>query len=332
MKIEFSCADCGADYRVAAKFAGKKVRCRTCHRVLAVPEIAEGLEEEEEVWEDPPPKPTNKFKPSSKPPQQLPPKIKKEAEPKAKKSKNKRKERESGNPYTLWIIGGIVASAALMIAGFFYPEILFWGGIGLLAVGNLMTFLHAAEDDCGLYYRFVPFYSIYYTVTRLSEVWQWAIIRVFGGVMLIACLVVHVMHAKQQVPQGFAMQQEANEHFVLTAEAWINEDAPASEQRLVDPSDADIERILKAIDWNKPGLSGEAQLTAPTSGKTNESLSLVRDEGNGPLHLTWASNSPLTFKVSPELKSLDEAIPVFVAFHNRDESWKAAIQWKNAGE
>ena len=38
MNIRFDCADCGKEYKVPAKFAGKKVKCKKCGAKIRVPE------------------------------------------------------------------------------------------------------------------------------------------------------------------------------------------------------------------------------------------------------------------------------------------------------
>ena len=38
MNIRFNCADCGKEYKVPAKFAGKKVKCKKCGAKIRVPD------------------------------------------------------------------------------------------------------------------------------------------------------------------------------------------------------------------------------------------------------------------------------------------------------
>jgi DNA-directed RNA polymerase subunit RPC12/RpoP len=47
MNIRFSCADCGKEYKVPEKFAGKKVKCKKCGAKIRVPSEEEGAAKSE---------------------------------------------------------------------------------------------------------------------------------------------------------------------------------------------------------------------------------------------------------------------------------------------
>ena len=211
----------------------------------------------------------------------------------------------------------------------------------MLCIGNFMTYSHAIENDCGLYYRFIPFYAIYYTITNIGEVWHWAVVRFAGVLFMIAYFVVH--HAPG-IKQGFEMgiQQEAERQahraeYQLTIEAYdIDEDSEeeGTFEESYSPTAEQLSTKIKSLPWMNPKKSCSVMLVKPEEAENVEEslhLSTIMAGPNAPatFQITWSvvkADSFVSMESEP-FSTVDEALLVFEAFQKADPTWKDSVKW-----
>lgn len=185
MPIEVDCPACFVPYRLKDEFAGKRIKCKQCGAVVPVPRPgSRQAVVEEDPWDDSPPEAPRLAASSGK--------------------KRRKKKAASGGP-PLGLVLGLGGGAAgfvllLGVIGIFWPPMLGVLSIGgmiigmaLCLVGGVACLIAAFNEDpiCGVMWIFVPFYSLYYIITRFSEIGRW--VAMWGAgvavVMLTACFV-----------------------------------------------------------------------------------------------------------------------------------------------
>lgn len=194
--IDASCDSCFRSYQLKDEFAGRKVRCKGCGEVFTVPQpgaaAADPWDSEDPFDEDPftdgpaaaPPSPTRR-----------------------KKKRKKKAQRESSSGFPLGVYGilGIAAGALFLmmcfVGIFFRPAMhLMLIGVGLTGavlsiVGGVGCLMAAFEEDTmiGVMYLIIPFYPLYFAVTRIGDVWKLVLMNVGGGLIMVAAIVVSGM-------------------------------------------------------------------------------------------------------------------------------------------
>lgn len=345
MKIDVACPDCGTKYRVGEEHAGKKIRCKQCSSIVAIPAAESppddefGSEFDDLSWDSPPAASGSRGG-------GLPPRVRKKAppQPKPKAAASKKPRRESSGETNHQLVLALVAAAAfigLLIGGFFKHEVALWGAIGLLGVGNLMSYFHAAQNDCGFLYRIIPFYSVYYTFANLGELWHWGVMRIGGGVLLIAAVVFHVREGGPRL--NFADLDLPTKHS-LTVSTWdpnlpddADDDPTYREEEFNAPSEQTIRTQIASLAWDDPQRACHVYLRSPAgSDQVMNTLAMMNgaalNEPAAPLRIEWNRfnlEDLDEYKQSPPLASADEAIPVFTALAQGDPNWHAAIQWED---
>jgi hypothetical protein len=171
--------------------AGRKVRCKHCQTVIEVPRSgAKPADLVEDPWvtdgDDEPAEAPRAPAPARK-----------------KKKKRKKARSESSSGFRLGVISilGIVFAGLFVLmclVGIFWRPM--WGvlgggtaliGGGLMLVGGIGIMMAAFEEDvmCGVMYLLVPFYPLYFVITRIGEVWKLLLAQVGGVVMLVLGMV-----------------------------------------------------------------------------------------------------------------------------------------------
>ena len=186
MPIEVDCPACFVPYRLKDEFAGKRIKCKQCGAVVPVPRPGrQAVAEAEEPWDETPEEP------------QRP------APGRAKKKRKKKAASGGGPPLGLVLgLGGAALGLVLLlgIVGIFWTPALALLSIGgmiigmaLCLVGGVACLIAAFNEDpiCGVMWIFVPFYSLYYVITRFADISRW--VAMWGAgvavVMLTACFV-----------------------------------------------------------------------------------------------------------------------------------------------
>ena len=355
MAIEVRCDECAKDYRLSDDLAGKKVRCKQCRNVITVPESGEDeffdLETYEEVphemstasvddanddglWSGPafdrPKKKKQKKKPNS------------DGEGSRKPRKRKRRKQQSMSTETLdlliWLGGGAAVVIGFLIAGFFNPWITFGGGIACCAVGGIAVYWHACENDCGLLYRFVPFYALYYTLSVFSEVWHWVVLDFVGIFLIIASAFFNAFHEA-----GPFLQPEDEEYsLTLTVETRnisdeFDDDPNFQFDEIESPTEANIELKFSNLPWDDVQLSCTAYLESPWSGDSFNAIQLDQHEwepgAERGLRIYWehyTDDGEYDFYKQAKIETVDAAIPIFQAFLKGDSSWDTGLTWEDA--
>jgi hypothetical protein len=201
MPIDVTCDECFTPHSVKSEFAGKRFKCRECGAALVVPRksaVAAGS-----ARSAPPPR-------SAAP---SPGTTSQKKRPSRSGSKSRSKRKPSGwlsGPLG-WIAGGVgllVIVALLLVPQLFgllvMPLVL--AGIALTLWGALKCLASAFEEDvtCGLMWIFVPFYSVFFTLTRWDAVGRYFLTFV-GGIALMWT----PMYAMKLITQA---QQEARDY------------------------------------------------------------------------------------------------------------------------
>jgi hypothetical protein len=200
VSISVDCDKCGGTFQVKDKRAGKKVYCKLCNGIVQVPrpEIENAFDDdlgEEEItfksFDD------ESFSDITPLPRLNPAPLR----------RSKRSRRESSVtwswPLSRSVTAGVVVLGligVLLIAGQFYPIIgsvmlllmmlgvLFamFAGFVCMLVGGIGLIVAAFEEDttCGLLYLFLPFYSLYYMVSRWDET-RWPKVIAVGFLLML---------------------------------------------------------------------------------------------------------------------------------------------------
>lgn len=184
MPIAVTCRGCSKTYQVQDALDGKKIRCPKCSEVFTVrsqtPDLVEDNEPDFMAIDDDYELPIRRRKP---------PKVKLEGKvPEKKKRKRVRREEPVEVPWGT-IITCLVGAAVVIVAGAVFvfpillPVVLVVFGIAsilLQFVGGIGCLVRAFQEDtaCGLMYLFLPFYGLYYVVSR------WDDVHPFGGCLV----------------------------------------------------------------------------------------------------------------------------------------------------
>ena len=203
--LAFDCPGCGKHYELADDLAGKKSRCKTCGEVFRIPVGTARVYEpgsggppaepqpqwEREPVEDPvvtksaPPLPRD-YDESSLPP---PPRTAYSSERPPTKRSYRHRDRGVGMGFTVskWFliveggllvpialanyfsvlpapVVGMVTSLYLLCTALSCLVFSFWGFIWMVVIA------FGEATLCGLLFMFLPFYGIYYIVTRYAEI------------------------------------------------------------------------------------------------------------------------------------------------------------------
>ncbi|MFV0446288.1 MAG: hypothetical protein ACK5Q5_22165 [Planctomycetaceae bacterium] len=347
MKIDVICPDCDTKYRVGEEHAGKKIRCKQCQSVVEIPAAAAvddelGGDDDEFSWDEAP-APKRSASGGG-----LPPRVRRNPVEKQPREIPRQKPKwEGGSGVNHQLVIALVGGAAiigLLIAGLFKPDVGFWGGIGLLGIGNLFTYFHAVENNCGLWYRFIPLYSIYYTFTNLQPLWHWAIIRAGGAVVLILAI---VMNVRQGIGEIDFDDLHLPTEYSMFVSVWTDdlpddadEDPGEREDYFQSPNPDTIREQVNQLPWDNPKLAFEVMLQGPADEKQEQdALMLVRGSRGGPVDQPpriiwdhWNLTDEGQTQQSPALQSADEAIEILTAFATGDAEWNLKTTWVPAPE
>lgn len=180
MPITVTCRGCQKRYQVKDEMAGKKFRCPKCAEVVAVGanwhdgvEARDDDEDDEDDYHQP----------------RALPEPRRRREPPPPKKRARARSSRGGEVRWFWILGGIGGVGALLalVLLFVFPPAGLLFAIGFILVGTALNFVggigclvKAFQEDvvCGLLYLFVPFYGLYYLITR------WDDVRPFGGCLV----------------------------------------------------------------------------------------------------------------------------------------------------
>lgn len=170
MPIAVVCAGCEKQYQVKDEMAGKKIRCPRCSEIITV----NGRAHDDVVVLD-----DDEDDDDYREPRALP-------EPRRRRRRDRRErrirsDRGRGEMPWGWILGGIGGAAALVAVAmcFLLPPIAFVFAVGFVMVGLALNLIggigclvKAFQEDvvCGILYLFVPFYGLYYLITRWDDV------------------------------------------------------------------------------------------------------------------------------------------------------------------
>lgn len=202
MPIAVTCSGCDKSYQVKDEFAGKKVRCPQCQAVVTIgqpqPATAKGRKAaaKADEYEDYPDDVEDYGDDDDYFDE---PRVLKEAPRlKAKRAKVKAKKRgERSEPLQIpWglILSGILICGLVLAGGliFIFPPaaialaiLVVIAGWGLGIVGGIGLIVRAFQEDvvCGILYIFVPFYWLYYLVSRWDDNYPFGECHV-GGVLI----------------------------------------------------------------------------------------------------------------------------------------------------
>ena len=210
MGVKFQCGQCGTSYEVSEKYAGKRVKCRQCQAAVQVPEaIVElgdadmdtsvagplaGLLDEELAGGPALPgvgsaAAGSPFAASGPVPRTAPAGGGRRSEGGSPRRKPKRQMKV---PRSAVAVGVCVLIVLLGLAipplGALVGAVAVIGGVGLLLVGSLWCLGVPFQEDilCGLMYLFVPFYSLYYLITRWPEMRKPFLVSLAGMGMIMA--------------------------------------------------------------------------------------------------------------------------------------------------
>lgn len=192
MTIEATCDSCYRTYNLKDALAGRKVRCKECGETFTVPQpgaapaepagdpwdVDDAFDEDFASAAPPPPMPTRGRK--------------------KKKRRRKRAEPEKSSGFRLGLIGilSLVGGGLFLmmcLVGIFVRPVLSvmlfcmgLTGAGLGLVGGIGCLMAAFEEDavCGIMYLFMPFYSLYYVITRIGDIWKLVLMNI-GGTALV---------------------------------------------------------------------------------------------------------------------------------------------------
>jgi hypothetical protein len=182
MPIEVTCDECFTPHSVKSEFAGKRFKCRECGAALVVPRksaVAAGS-----ARSAPPP-------PRAAAPSPAATSQKKRSSRSGSKSRSRAGSSGWLSGPRGWIVGGVgllVIVALVLVPQFLgilaMPLVL--AGIALTLWGALKCLASAFEEDvtCGLMWIFVPFYSVFFTLTRWDTVGRYFLTFV-GGIALM---------------------------------------------------------------------------------------------------------------------------------------------------
>lgn len=194
MTIQVTCDSCFMNYQLKDELAGRKVRCKQCKEIIEVPRPgAKRVGPAEDPWMEEDDEPAEA------------PRAPAPARKKKKKRKKARSESSSGFRFGVIAILGIVFAGLFVLmclVGFLVPTVhaVLGGGTalvggGLMLIGAIGVMMAAFEEDvmCGVMYLLVPFYPLYFIITRFGEVWKLLATYVGGVALLVVGMMMYSM-------------------------------------------------------------------------------------------------------------------------------------------
>jgi predicted Zn finger-like uncharacterized protein len=195
MTIEATCDSCFRTYNLKDALAGRKVRCKECGETFTVPEPgAAPREPAGDPWDVD--DPFDEDFASAAPPPPMPTRRRK----KRRRKKQQPEARSGFNPGLIGILslagGGGLFLIMCLVGIVFRPiwTLMLVGmgltGGGLALVGGIGCLMAAFEEDtvCGVMYLVVPFYPLYYVITRIGDVWKLVLMNVGGTVLMFGAM------------------------------------------------------------------------------------------------------------------------------------------------
>jgi hypothetical protein len=215
MLISFSCEFCGKQYHLDDMLAGKRVRCKECGHVFRIPAPAVLMVadvQEAEPWSEPTPPPASSVRApaEARVPAQVPSywAVAEDAEfaapsrrfPKPPRVKSRRSSDGaslmSGVAAATFLIallplaGSLIGYAAgnRSAAGFCLVATMVIAGVNFIVAAVWQVVLPFQESTaCGLMFIFVPFYGLYYTLSRWDAM-KGPFFAAFGAILLVVGL------------------------------------------------------------------------------------------------------------------------------------------------
>jgi len=169
MSVTAVCNGCNRSYNVSEKLYGKRVKCKQCGTSFQVPMPAGGAASAVAI-------PSYASSPYTRAPQ--------------------RRATELDSASKWWLYGHGIAfglPVLLLVVGKVFPSVALPGvmlgtlvGFVMLIWGNVGILLTAGRESaiCVLLCLFVPFYSVYYIITRFDDV-KFYLARSVGGLALV---------------------------------------------------------------------------------------------------------------------------------------------------
>jgi hypothetical protein len=192
--INASCNSCFRQYQLKDDLAGRQVRCKECGAVFPVPNVAasgdaaaddgrDAREFDEDPYVDDVDSPPPRSRPRST----------------GARGKKKKSRRSAASGVSFGAVFGLGAVGCVLflltcVLGLFWPAAwavmligMFVVGLVLHLVGGIGVVVTAFREDtkCGLMYLFLPFYALYYGITRFGQIWKLLTVA-FTGLLLMA--------------------------------------------------------------------------------------------------------------------------------------------------
>lgn len=360
MTIELQCDQCSQKYRLNDRLAGQTMTCQQCQAEIIVPDSGEDeffraeeiyghAQNHEDLSRN---APTAKKRKKSPAPEEiiwdgssgplLKPKKrrrkKNEAHDEISNNKKRRRPRVSTETQAVLIwLGGVASCVVLLLFyGLINPLVPLLGGLAFVFVGSFLVHAHACENDAGLLFRVLPFFSFFYAVTVITEVWRWAALQ-FGGIILL--LGSFVLFLRSDDPGAFVIVEKEDYTLTVSVETrdipWDEEDPAERHQVLESPDESQLEDVMLSLPWNNPQLACAVVLNGPLRNEVFETMTLeqVVEEGadRRRLRILWeryAENIDETGVQEVDLGDVREAIPIFSRFLDKDPNWSEGINWR----
>lgn len=189
MTISLTCPDCFKDYRVRDEFAGKRVKCKACGSTIHITKPASADSEDDDflsLLSDAAQQAATAETLGGSGVNVLPPRVggakqtrpaDSEARPQRKKRKKKSRHRDPMVGLARLFQIGLAIAGLFLLCGLFVPHVGLMSCLILMGVisvgqliGGLWVWALAFQEDivCGLLF-FVPFYGLYYLITRWED-------------------------------------------------------------------------------------------------------------------------------------------------------------------
>jgi hypothetical protein len=210
----FFCGKCGKRFDVNPALIGKRARCGDCQHVFLIPDLEPAPAAQASAYRsehhDPPPSPppaVPSFARDLLAEQVLP------ERPGKPVSTGKKRRRRSGDECYLWVgsatLCGAIAGGVFVViwllaraGGSESLSVIGIGGIGFVGIalcmlGNLICLITPFRESfvCGLLYIFMPFYHLYYLITRW-EAMKRPFIMILAGMPFWLITVVSILNSR----------------------------------------------------------------------------------------------------------------------------------------